>query len=61
VRVAKDTLLSSEGLEIYTEPRVLQPAEPGDLVISLRAEKREDMKLYIQGPFAPSKREIKIE
>jgi hypothetical protein len=61
VRVAKDTLLSSEGLEIYTEPRVLQPAEQGDLVISLRAEKREDMKLYIQGPFAPSKREIKIE
>jgi hypothetical protein len=46
---------------VYTEPKVLQAGEEGDLVITLRGEKREKLKLYIEGEYGPSKREIKIE
>jgi hypothetical protein len=52
---------SSKGLKLRTEPAVLAPGEEGDLVITLRGEKREKLKLYIEGEYGPSKREIKIE
>ncbi len=61
VTVARDGLLSTDGVEVYTEPRTLQPGEEGDLVITLRTEKQAKMRLYIEGEYAPSKREIKIE
>ena len=61
VSVTKDSLLSSPEVVVYTEPKVLQAGEEGDLVITLRGEKREKLKLYIEGEYGPSKREIKIE
>lgn len=61
VSITKDSLLSSPEFLVYTEPKVLQAGEEGDLVITLRGEKREKMKLYIEGEYGPSKREIKIE
>ena len=61
VTVTKDSLLSSENIEVYTEPKTLQAGEEGDLVVVLRGEKQQKMKLYIVGEYAPSKREIKIE
>lgn len=61
IRVAKDTLLSSSELELRCEPEVLQPGEEGDLVVTLKGEKRENLKLYIDAQMAPRTREIKIE
>ncbi len=61
VIVTKDSLLSAANIEVYTEPRTLQAGQQGDLVITLRGEKREKLKLYIEGEYGPSKREIKIE
>ena len=61
VRVVKDALLSSKEVSIKSEPEILKPGEEGDLVISLTAEKSEQIKLYIEADVAPRNREIKIE
>ncbi|MBQ9137864.1 MAG: DUF1573 domain-containing protein [Alistipes sp.] len=61
LQITKDRMLSSPELEVYTEPATLKAGEQGDLVIRLRGEKRENMKLYINAQTAPSRREIIIE
>lgn len=61
IQVTKDALLSSAELEVRSEPQVLQPGEEGDLVITLTAEKRENLRLYIDAEMAPRTREIKVE
>lgn len=60
IRVRKDAMLSSAGVEITSEPEVLQPGEQGDLVITLKGERSESLKLYIEADVAPRNREIKI-
>ena len=61
VRVRKDALLSSAEIELRSEPEVLQPGEDGDLIVTLKGKKRENLKLYIDADMAPRTREIKIE
>ena len=61
VKVTKDSLLSSAELDVHSEPEVLQPDEEGDLIITLKGEKSENLKLYIDARMAPRTREIKIE
>ena len=60
IRVTKDALLSTAGLDIISEPEVLQPGEEGDLIITLTGEYSEKLKLYIEADVAPRNREIKI-
>ena len=60
IRVTKDALLSTAGVEIVSEPEVLQPGEQGDLVVTLTGEKSDKLKLYIEAYVAPRNREIKI-
>ena len=61
IKVTKDSLLSSAELEVRSEPEILQPGQEGDLIITLKEKKRENLKLYIDAPMAPRTREIKIE
>ena len=61
VKVTKDALLSSAELDVKSEPEVLQPGAEGDLIITLKGKKSENLKLYIDAPMAPRTREIKIE
>lgn len=61
VTITQDSLLSSAGIEACTYPRTLQAGQEGDLLISIRGQKQQNMKLFIVGEYAPSKREIKIE
>ena len=61
LRVTTDTLLSSDGVTVKTEPEVLMPGQCGDVVVTVKTEKREFLKLYIAGQSAPRTREIKIE
>ena len=61
VRVRKDALLSSAEIELRSEPEVLQPGEEGDLIVTLKGKKSENLKLYIDARMAPRTREIKIE
>lgn len=61
VKVTKDAMLSSAELDVKSEPEVLQPGAEGDLIITLKGKKSENLKLYIDAPMAPRTREIKIE
>lgn len=61
VKVAKDALLSSAEVSVKSEPEVLQPGQEGDLIITLKGDKTENLRLYIDAPMAPRTREIKIE
>lgn len=61
IRVKKDALLSSANVEIKSVPKVLQPGEQGDLMITLTGETNEKLRLYIEADVAPRNREIKIE
>lgn len=61
IKVATDTLLSSSEVSVKSEPELLQPGEEGDLIITLKGKKSENLKLYIDAPMAPRTREIKIE
>ncbi|MBQ5844728.1 MAG: DUF1573 domain-containing protein [Alistipes sp.] len=62
--LTEDTLLSSRGIKLYTEPKTLKTGQEGDLVVELEAgrESSKSLKLYIgEIGVAPRLREIKIE
>lgn len=66
MRLSADTLLSSKGLSLHTEPEVLTAGSEGDLVVTYRPEKGakvpEQLKLYIKGLALPLRaREIYIK
>lgn len=61
IKVAKDCLLSSPQLSVYSEPEILKPGQTGDIVVTLKGEARGNLKLYLEAEMAPRAREIKIE
>ena len=66
MRLTADTLLSSRGVSLHTEPEVLSAGGEGDLVVTYRPEKSarrpEQLKLYIKGLTLPLReREIYIK
>lgn len=66
MRLEADTLLSSRGLKLRTEPEVLAAGEKGDVIISYTPEQDDKkplwLKLYINGlALPPRAREIIIQ
>ena len=66
MRLETDTLLSSRGLKLRTEPEVLAAGEKGDVIISYTPEQDDKkplwLKLYINGlALPPRAREIIIQ
>ena len=66
MRLEADTLLSSRGLKLKTEPEVLAPGQEGDMIISYTPEQDGKkplwLKLYIQGlALPPRAREIIVQ
>lgn len=64
--VVHDSKLSSQGVEAHTEPKVLQPTEEGDLVVTIKDSEATAMSpvvmLFLGGVDAPPReRRIEIE
>lgn len=65
LHIAADTLLSSRGVELYTEPRELHAGEEGDLVVRFDPKaiaSERVLRLYIGGlPLPPRQRSLVLQ